>query len=443
MKRVVSLFLAAVLILQFSSLKASASGPKESYREQLIKQHMAVKKNLFHSLSTKTHLPTNQLSKLSNINKSDTDYFYEVEPNDTTGLADDLPFETMAIGQFLTYEDVDFYKVNVPSNGSLYVTGVIDEDSSMILAHGLFTVDGDSLNYVEPTDYYYDGAVLIYSYDLSKGDYFVAAIEYDGDVYSDYYGIVASFESYDNTPPAKPVINAIDDNDTVITGKAEAKSKVSVYRSSTYVSSGTADSNGKFSIKLPMQKAGTTLSVYAKDESGNKSATATTKVLDKTPPSAPTVNPVDDNDTTIKGKTEANATISVKKGTSVIGTAKANSKGDFSVTIKAVAAKTSLTVTSKDTAGNTSKVTTITVIDKTPPKVISISPVDNNDQYVKGKTEANATATVKNGTKEANSKGEFSVKIAVQKTNTVLSVYAKDANGNTSKASTVTVTKAK
>ncbi|WNB92490.1 Ig-like domain-containing protein [Bacillus sp. NEB1478] len=442
MKKLISFCIAAILIiLQFSSLSVSASDLKSSYRKEVTRQRNIMDQKTHNLISNKSITA----NPFSDIKKNDINYFYEIEPNDTLETADSIPFETLALGQFLTYDDIDYYKVVVPSNGNLTVAGTTGQYSYIDLVFGLLNSDGDVLL---PTDSYFGDSGYLYSYELTPGNYYILAFEYYGLTSDeDTYGLKATFTSNDTTPPAKPVINAVDNNDTMITGKAEAGSKVSVYRSSTYINAGTADSSGKFSIKIPIQKTGTTLSVYAKDEAGNKSATATTKVLDKTPPSAPTVNSVDDNDTTVKGKTEANATISVKKGTSVIGTAKANSKGEFSVTIKPVTAKTSLTITAKDTAGNTSKATTIKVQDKTAPKIISISPVDNNDQYVKGKTEANATVTVKTNSKvlgsaTANSKGEFSVKIAAQKTNTVLSVTAKDAAGNTSKASTVTVKKA-
>lgn len=70
------------------------------------------------------------------------------------------------------------------------------------------------------------------------------------------------------------------------------------------------------------------------------------------------------------------------------------------------------------------------------------------DQYVKGKAEANSTITVKVGSKvlgtvTTSSKGDFSVKIKAQKTDTTLSLYAKDTAGNTSKAFNHKVKKAK
>ncbi|MDI5789906.1 Ig-like domain-containing protein, partial [Bacillus licheniformis] len=52
-------------------------------------------------------------------------------------------------------------------------------------------------------------------------------------------------------------------------------------------------------------------------------------MLDKTPPSAPKVNPVTNKSTAVKGKAEANAAIIVKSGKKTIGTGKADKKALF------------------------------------------------------------------------------------------------------------------
>jgi Bacterial Ig domain len=445
MKKILFLCFALLLVvLQFSNLSVSADVKNNSFSTKLKLQQISQDKHTSKTSISKLGTETDKIKRLSDFKKLD-DVLYEQEPNDYPSIADMLPLNTTVIGQFLTYDDLDFYNLNVKSSGTLLLGGTTSDGAWIELMYGLFNIDGEIL---EPNDYYYEDGIYILSYQLKPGTYYAAAAEVNGySSYYDQYALYASFVTTDTTPPSKPVINVIDNNDTVISGKAEVGSYVYVYRGNTFLKSGVADSYGKFSLKIPMQRSGTTLSVFAEDAAGNTSTTATIKVLDKTPPSAPTVNPVDDNDTTVKGKTEANATITIKKGSTVLGSAKATSKGEYSVKINPVAAKSSLAVTSKDTSGNTSKATTLVVKDKTPPKIIKISPVDNNDLYVKGKSEPNATITVKNGntllgSAKANSKGDFSVKIKAQKTNTTLSVYAKDLIGNTSKASTVKVTKA-
>jgi hypothetical protein len=113
-------------------------------------------------------------------------------------------------------------------------------------------------------------------------------------------------------------------------------------------------SKGSFTLKIKKQKAGTIISVTAKDKAGNISKEAGIKVLDKTPPSSPQVNKVTSKSKTIKGKTETNATVSVKVKNKVIGTARANKKGSFTVKIKQQKKGTVMYVTSKDSSGNVS-----------------------------------------------------------------------------------------
>lgn len=84
-------------------------------------------------------------------------------------------------------------------------------------------------------------------------------------------------------------------------------------------------------------------------------------VNDTTPPAPPTVNTVTDVTEKVTGKTEANARVVVKKDGKVIGTAKANKKGNFTIKIPVQRAETKLLVTATDIAGNTSKGTEVIV----------------------------------------------------------------------------------
>lgn len=81
----------------------------------------------------------------------------------------------------------------------------------------------------------------------------------------------------------------------------------------------------------------------------------------KVAPDAPKVNPVIHNDTVITGTAEAGATVTVKMDTKVIGTAKADAKGKFKVSVPKQKHKNFLTVTATDAAGNTSKETIVDV----------------------------------------------------------------------------------
>ena len=250
----------------------------------------------------------------------------------------------------------------------------------------------------------------------------------------------------DRTAPSKPVVNKIDNNDKVVTGKAESGSTVTVKSGKTVLGTAKATSKGAFSTKIAVQKAGTKLVITAKDSAGNVSTSVTVTVSDVVAPSKPVVNKIDNNDKVVTGKAESGSTVTVKSGKTVLGTAKATSKGAFSTKIAVQKAGTKLVITAKDSAGNVSTSVTVTVSDVVAPSKPTVNKVDDNDTKVTGKAEANSTVNVKVGSKSlgaatADSKGNYSVKIKVQKKGTTITVTAKDKAGNSSQAATFKVVK--
>lgn len=87
-----------------------------------------------------------------------------------------------------------------------------------------------------------------------------------------------------------------------------------------------------------------------------------TGFVDNVKPSKPTIKKVDDNDKKVTGKAEASSTVTVKAGSKKLGSAKSNSKGNYTVKIKAQKKGTSLSVTAKDKAGNVSSKATTKVV---------------------------------------------------------------------------------
>lgn len=380
---------------------------------------------------------------------SDDDYIFEVEYNNDFASADNSSYEKATIGRLLPLYDVDFSKVVVPSDGFLLVAGTA---SSYAIDLGFAAVQKD---YVENSNLKYLGSeyedgVEYRGYDVKKGTYYVGVYdrdnEYDIDnnTSDDMYAIATRF--VDDVKPSKPTVYKVDNNDKVVTGKAEASSTVTVKNGSKVLGSAKATSKGTFSIKIAVQKAGTKLTITAKDSAGNVSSSASVTVVDVIAPSKPTVNKVDNNDKVVTGKAEVNSTVTVKSGSKVLGSAKSTSKGTFSVKIAAQKAGTKLSITAKDSSGNVSSSTTVTVVDVIAPNKPTVNKVDDNDKVVTGKAEANSTVTVKSGSKmlgsaKASSKGSYSVKIKTQKKGTTLSITTKDKAGNTSSKATTKVVK--
>lgn len=75
----------------------------------------------------------------------------------------------------------------------------------------------------------------------------------------------------DKTAPSKPTVNTVTTKTTIVTGKAEANSTVSIKASKKVIGSATATTKGTFSVRIPKQKAGKNLYIYAKDKAKNVS----------------------------------------------------------------------------------------------------------------------------------------------------------------------------
>ncbi|MET3320531.1 UNVERIFIED_ORG: hypothetical protein ABIC97_003631 [Peribacillus simplex] len=389
----------------------------------------------------------NKMGRMSS-GSSEEDYLIESEYNDDFNSANISSYEKPTIGQLLPLYDVDFYKVEVPQSGVLLVAG----ETNSYAIDLLFTavqkdfVENNNLEYLGSE---YEDDVEVQAYQAKAGTYYVGVIDTDNDYVDnnteeDLYAISTGF--VDNVKPSKPSVNKVDNNDKVITGKAEANSTVTVKSGSKVLGSAKATSKGTFSINIAVQKAGTKLTITAKDSSGNVSSGVSVTVLDVVPPSKPTVSKVDNNDKVVKGKAEANSTVTVKNGSKVLGSAKATTKGTFSIKIAVQKAGTKLAVTAKDSSGNVSSSASVTVLDVVPPSKPTVSKVDDNDKVVKGKAEASSTVTVKVGSKslgsaKAASNGSYSVKIKAQKKGTTLSITAKDKAGNVSSKATTKVVK--
>ncbi|PEZ12518.1 hypothetical protein CN330_10290 [Priestia megaterium] len=253
-----------------------------------------------------------------------------------------------------------------------------------------------------------------------------------------------TYKVYGAVPVSKPTVNAVSDLDTTVTGTADAESVVTV-KAGTSTYKATTDKNGQYSVLIKKQKAGTKLTITATDEVGNKSESVSVNVLDKTKPQTPKVNAVTNEDTKVTGMGEAKNSVYVKLGSTIIGRATANSKGQFTATIPKQKAKTKLSILSKDGAGNYSLAVSITVgyVDRIAPPSPKVNPVSDQDELVTGTAEKNAAIEVKAGTKTyttiVKADGTYSVSIDKQKAGSTLSITATDQAKNSSGPTTVIV----
>ncbi|MBT2658639.1 hypothetical protein J7E81_26045 [Bacillus sp. ISL-18] len=264
-----------------------------------------------------------------------------------------------------------------------------------------------------------------------------------------YYKDVTQFKAVnpfytpDKTPPAKPTVNTVDDNDTIITGRAEANSYILVKNGSATVGTTKVSPAGVFSMSMPKQRAGTKLTVYAKDAAGNQSIGTTITVIDRTPPGKPGVSSIGDNQTIINGTAESGSRVEIREGTSVIG--QITSTGSFTIKLTALKkAGTVLTVYAIDKVGNRSAGNAVTVMDVTAPATPIVNKVTSTSTSITGKAEAGTGVYIFYGftlvgQATSNSAGYYSAAIPAQKRGIKLEVLAIDKDGNQSSSAWATV----
>ncbi|MGV2453362.1 UNVERIFIED_CONTAM: Ig-like repeat protein Blp2 [Acinetobacter seifertii] len=244
----------------------------------------------------------------------------------------------------------------------------------------------------------------------------------------------------------------LNDDGTLVTGKAEANAKITVYDATGKVL-GTvfANKDGIYSLKItPPLTSEAGGKVVAEDAAGNKSEEV--KIIagkDTVPPASPFVE-VNKEGSVIHGKTEANAKVQIKDvDGKVIGTGMADAQGDFQITLSpALKESQKGTVVVEDAAGNTSKPIEIK------PGFDSIAPdkptaqINADGNSVTGTAEANAKIEIKDvtgkviGSGTADANGKFTISISPALTdNNHGSVSAIDNAGNRSESFDIVGTK--
>lgn len=255
----------------------------------------------------------------------------------------------------------------------------------------------------------------------------------------------------------EPEVNTVSNKKTELTGYAQAGTTIRVAISGNKYST-TVRSNGTFTCNIGKQKAERSVSVYAEDRTGRKSAVVHTKVL-RGGPNSPSLDVVTNKTKTISGKlNDTNSTVLVFAGSGlvyvpdrggtaiyrkcrkytgkrkVIKTGYRASGGRYRIKIPVQAAKKRITVFAVDIRGRVSLVTSRTVKSAAPNKP-QVNTVCDAENYVTGKvpsTKKSCKVTVTIGKKRFSSKsmktGKFEVKTRELKSGMKLSVRAIDTN---------------
>jgi len=214
-----------------------------------------------------------------------------------------------------------------------------------------------------------------------------------------------------------------DDNTPTISGVTEAGASVTIKDGATVLGTVTADANGNYTFTPtnPLSEGTHSIVVTATDTAGNP-ITETTGyfVIDTTAPNsismsitddvAPITGEIvnngvtDDAMPTFSGKTEAGATVTIKDGTTALGTVDADENGNYTFTLATPLGEGahSVSATATDAVGNTITSTTTTfTVDTTAPTATASIEAINTDTGTSGDFITNDTTLIISGTNEA------------------------------------------
>ncbi|MFC6293008.1 hypothetical protein BHU61_11065 [Macrococcus epidermidis] len=143
------------------------------------------------------------------------------------------------------------------------------------------------------------------------------------------FTITGTLNLADTTPPNAPVVNAVNTTTTLLTGSAEAGSKITVILSNGTQLTGTTDSVGKFQISIPPQSTGSIITVNATDVAGNVSPNTQITVTDML---NTTIGTIYDNQTSVSGTASPNSIVTITNASgTVLGSTQADSNGRYYV----------------------------------------------------------------------------------------------------------------
>ncbi|MDR2315740.1 MAG: Ig-like domain-containing protein, partial [Pseudomonas sp.] len=170
----------------------------------------------------------------------------------------------------------------------------------------------------------------------------------------------------DLTPPVQPGNLLLNPAGTSMTGTAEAGSTITVRGpDNSIVGTVVVGGNGEFTVVInPAQNNGQLLTVVSTDAAGNASIPASYQTNDTSPPAVVTNLAIDNTYSSLTGRGEANATVTVRVGGpngTVIGTGLVDAAGNFQINLTpAPGSAAFLSVTQSDGTNTSGAVTYIT-----------------------------------------------------------------------------------
>ncbi|MFH4877608.1 Ig-like domain-containing protein [Staphylococcus cohnii] len=149
-------------------------------------------------------------------------------------------------------------------------------------------------------------------------------------------------------------VDTIADFSKEIRGKATSNMMVYAYVNNKQIGKAKV-TDGKYFMSIPKQKAGTNIQIFTINKYNKKSKIITKKVIDRTAPKTPTINKLTTKSKVVSGKGEKNSIVYIYRGSTKIGQATVDTKGNYKLNIKLQKKGTKLTIYSVDKAKNKSK----------------------------------------------------------------------------------------
>lgn len=248
----------------------------------------------------------------------------------------------------------------------------------------------------------------------------------------------------DMIAPKTPTATLSEDGKT-IKGTTEANSTIYIVdKTEKVIATVQVDKDGNYSVTLPDALLNNnSLYINAKDKAGNASNyTQVTGTKDTIAPDAPQAQ-LNENGSIVTGHSEANATINIYDASGqLIGTAKANAQGQFSIAISpAITGSQTGTVEAIDSAGNKSESHKIEFGKDTLAPDLPKFEVAKDGASIKGTAEANAKVIIQDstgtviGTATVDANGKFTVAISpTLDSSKTGKIIIQDAAGNQSKS---------
>lgn len=255
-------------------------------------------------------------------------------------------------------------------------------------------------------------------------------------------GLLSSAEEIiANQKISDTTLNGLTTESTQASGEAEPNATISIRVGETELASGRVGSDGKYSVTIEKQQAGTVVTAQARlgDIESNIAETIVIREgIDET-----TISELNTDSTSVTGTAEPNAEITIKAGDTVIANGRVGSDGIYSLTIEKQPAGT--VVTAQATLNGISSNIAETMVDRATIAETTLNEVTTTSTTVSGTAEPDAHVEITIGDSETknatvDSDGNFEVEIDQQAAGTIITAQASIDGLQSNIASTIVVT---